>query len=530
MNPHWLAGLRGTQVMPCLLVADLAQAVDHYQNVLGFTSAELLGDPPAAALLRRPEGSVVLQPSSAAGPYTNRRYGWSAWDAVFHVTDLDRVAADLRRYGARGVVGIGVTPVGEHTLEVRDAWGNVLAFTATTAGLRPALHRLVPTGARVALRDRRLARIEQPHLDAFQAFYDRLPDRQDVFYMFFAGGLLHWVTRAARLVPPEVNLVLVGSDIPADEREFIRAHLDRPFHNVELGIDDNTAWEFLFAVNRHHFGYLDIDCFVLAPGVFAEMARIDPDVAVNATWTYEAAPGLPIGCTHFAFVNVDAVAALRRAGRYLSPTNYDFRGATISYLHNRTYCRVPSRRQRRMLLEALPADENGRPLPPGNAPFFDTLVCYQVVAGRSGYRTHPVRPLVHRTAADLARARPDSPNGRRQWQQDMTDELVHVGGVSYYGKYFHLPEFRVLYLAAEWTLLAGAEPGLPEYYDRRRAQLEAELEHLGISTETAADLVRRHLTADRGLSTTTVDRILGTGTVRPQAVQPETVRSETVPS
>jgi catechol 2,3-dioxygenase-like lactoylglutathione lyase family enzyme len=509
VNRSLLSGLRGTESLPCLLVDDLPRASEYYREVLGFSRTELLGQPPAAVLARRAEGAVLLQRSSApAQPYTQRRYAPQAWDAVIYVADIDRVAADLHRRGARVQVGIGIAHVSDHTLEVRDDWGNLLAFAATPAGLREharaAMQRVIPASTRIGLRDQRLARVERPHLEEFRAFYDQLTDQNDIYYMFFAGGLLHWVVNAERHIPGDVNLVLVGSALSPAEQDYIRAHLKRPFHNIRLGVDDNTTWEFLFAVNRRNFGYIDIDCFALNPALFGELAQIPDDVAVNAIWTYEAAPGIPIGCTHFTFINAAVVQELHRRGRDISPTNYDWAGSDIPSLHSRTYCRLPDARQRRMLLEVLPPDDRGRPLPPGEAPFFDTLVAYQVVASATGFRTNRTRPLVHRTQASL-----HTPGtGGRTWQQDMSDEVIHVGGVSYYWKFFHLPEFRRLYLAVEHAMLSQVPDGLPPAYAARLDLLQRELGYLGLSDADAADLVWHHLETDRGLSADTVGKVL----------------------
>jgi catechol 2,3-dioxygenase-like lactoylglutathione lyase family enzyme len=509
MNPRVARAISGLESVPCLLVDDLASAADYYREVLGFTSAEILGDPPAAVLARAPGGSALLQLASpGARGYARRRFGPRAWDAVFYVRDADRAAAALRARGALVQVGIGVTHVSEFTFEVRDPWGNILAFAATSGGLRSAMSRGVgralPPPVRAGLRNWRLGRAERPHLREFGEFYAQLTDHRDIFYMFFAEGLLHWVVNAVRHIPEDVNLVLVGSALTPDEQQFIRANLNRPFHNIRLGVDDNTTWEFLFETNRHNFGYIDIDCFVLEPKVFADMTHIEDTTAVNVIWAYDATPELAVGCCHFVFVNAAVIEAMRSRGLYVSPTNYEWGGSRMPYMHNRTYCRIPTSRQRRQLLSVLPPDDHGRPVPPGGSPFFDTLVAYQVAAAAAGYPIHRVRQLEHRTQATLGEY-----GSQREWQQDMSDELVHIGGVSYYWKLFHMPEFRKLYLAAEYTLLANCAGRLPPYYAERLGVLESELGHLGISPAQAASLVGHHLTSERGLSGPVVDRLLG---------------------
>ena len=108
--------------------------------------------------------------------------------------------------------------------------------------------------------------------------------------MFFTERLLHWVVNAERHVPRDVNLVLIGSALPDEEQRWLRENLDRPFHNIRLGVDDNTTWEFLFATNRQNFGYLDIDCFVLQPKVnAAEMRYHSYEVPTPASFAFVGA-------------------------------------------------------------------------------------------------------------------------------------------------------------------------------------------------------------------------------------------------
>jgi hypothetical protein len=501
-----IAGRARAGAIPCLEVADLRAACTAYATRLGFGDVELLGDPPEIALVRRGRATLLLQ--QAPGTGGRERRGGAAWDALVMVDDVAEVAADLRRRGTRILLGVGMSHVSGRTLAVPDGCGNVVAFAERSSGVRHAVRTaggLVPARLRAAVRDRRLALEERAPRAAFQAFYDALPSTADAFYMFFTEGLLHWVVHAERLVPPTVNLVLLGSDLPAEERAWITANLRRPFHNVGLGIDDNTAWEFLFATNRSGFGWLDIDCFVLEPGLFAEMAAIEPSVALNGMWTYAMPGGQPVACSHFVFCNAGVIRRLREAGRWISPANYDWAGSNVALLHPRTNCRVPTRAQRRALLEILPPDGRGRPAPPGDGPFFDTLVAYQAVATASGYPTHPVRPLAHRTQATLGQGTP----GVRVWQQDLSDEVVHVGGVSYHDRYFHAPELRGMYLAAEHALLERACERLPASYAHRRDARAEELAFMGIPPAGATDLVRRHLVRDRGLSPGAAARILG---------------------
>ncbi|SFQ68762.1 VOC family protein [Amycolatopsis rubida] len=504
--------LGGGEGVPCLWVGDLDRAVSFYRDRAGFRETELLGGQRPHAALASGHGATVLL--RAAGDEEResrrRRSGNSDWDALFFVGDLDRVARELRDGGVRIEVGIGVSAVAYRTLEIRDEWGNALAFAEAAGGWRPATRelaeRVIPARLRTSLRDRKFARQERPEHARFARFHAELPDRRDPVYMFFTKGLLHWVAASAKHIPPEVNLVFFGSGLPAEEQRWLSEHLGRPVFNSQLEIDDNTAWEILFAANTTNFGYVDIDCFVLDPRVFADLAAIGDDVAVNAAWTYPAAPGVPVACTHLVFLNAGIIAKLRDSGRYLSPANYAWDGGMVPLLHHRTYCRVPTPEQRRLLLEVLPADERGLPKAPGEAPFFDTLIGYQIAAAAAGYRTRAVRPLAHRTQAMFAEA---AAAGKHVWQQDLSDELVHIGGISYYGRYFHAAEFRKLYLAAEYSVLRASVDRLPPGYRERRSTIERQLREAGLDPLLAREFIREHLVADRGIGAEAADRILG---------------------
>jgi hypothetical protein len=323
---------------------------------------------------------------------------------VLFVDDVRRVARAMGERGAEVIAGPAVTELSRETLEVRDPWANVLAIALGSGGARSSLRRawqaVVPVRVRVAARDRRHAAVEREHAAELAQFCCSLPGC-DPFYMYFTSGLLHWVRAAAEFVPRSVNLALIGADLPDHECAWIREHLGRPFHRIRLGIDDNTTWEWLFAAKEGNFGWLDIDCFVLAPQLFTEMASIRDDVAVNAIWTYDSGTGFRIARTHFVFLNAAAIRAVQRAGAGIGPGNYDWRGSNWYFLHDRTHCRVPTRRQRRVMLSVLPPDDSGRPSIPGNSQFFDTLVAFQVAARACGYATHSVRDLEHRTQATL---------------------------------------------------------------------------------------------------------------------------------
>ncbi|MEK8169660.1 hypothetical protein NKH77_07335 [Streptomyces sp. M19] len=87
---------------------------------------------------------------------------------------------------------------------------------------------------------------------------------------------------------------------------------------------------------------------------------------------------------------------------------------------------------------------------------------------------------------------------------------MHVGGISYYGRYFHASEFRKLYLAAEYSVLCDSVDRLPDGYRERKTTIEKQQWDIGLDPAAAREFVHRHLVVDRGLGPSAVDRIIGT--------------------
>ena len=336
----------------------------------------------------------------------------------------------------------------------------------------------------------------------FTAFYRGLAKRQDIVYMFFTGDLLHWLDRAVAFVPPEVNLVLIGSALSADELAWIAARYRRPFHHIRSRVDDNTVLELVFGLAEHNFGWLHIDCFVLNPRLFAEMAALDDDVVANCIWSHPAAAGSAVSALHtaFVFVNVAVVRELRRRGIAVSPSAYTYRGGTRgrTITSRPLYSRVPSRRHVELLLRVLPPNAAGLPQYPQGGSYFQLLVVFQLVANALGYRLHHVRELVRDGSGSAA---------------SFSDEIIHVNGVATYKQHKDRADtvggdFYPLLLQADFVMLAALGPSAPPRYLALRAELEAELARLGLTPEAARRNLRGFL-AQRGIAPQRLDLIEG---------------------
>lgn len=357
---------------------------------------------------------------------------------------------------------------------------------------------------RSAARERSLAEEILPRA-RFREFYEGLEDKQSVFYMFFTTGLLHWVTRALAFVPPEVNVVLIGSALTGAERECIAEHVDRPFHHVEIPVDDVTAWEFLFAANRHDFGWLDIDCFVLEPELFREMTEVPPGTSMNSTWSWDPGNGPRLASTHFLFLSVAAIRAVAELGVDPSPSTYDWVGGDRRFPPRRCFYRVPTARERELLLGVVPPDGQGRPSIPWNTAYFNTMVVYQLLAHAAGQRVREVRRLERRNVFPSDGESEDV----EHWPEDMSDELFHVFGVSYYDSYQFSFAIRALYLAAEHVVMDAATVPLPPAYEEHHRAVLAELAEHGIDAAETTALFRRHLIRSRKLSPAAADHMMG---------------------
>jgi len=352
-----------------------------------------------------------------------------------------------------------------------------------------------------ALRQASSRRQERELRRRFREFHAALPDRRRAVYMFFTGGLLHWTARALSFVPDDVNLVLIGSALPDDEVAWLREHAPWPLHVIGPRVDDNTVLELLFETADDDFGWLHIDCFVLQPGLFAEMASLDDDVSINCIWSH---PGDDdIGHTvHSAFVqlNYRVLQAVRDAGVAPMPTAYHYDGVSLgrTITDRPLYSRVPSRRQVELLRRVVPDGPDGLPRYPPGTRYFQVLVLYQLLAQALGFHIKPVRPLVRDGSGSM---------------EHYSDEIIHVNGVATYKRYRDVEgslgqRVYPLLLQADWAMVEALGDGAPRSYGTLRGELETELRRL----EIPPDSVRHNLAAflrERGVEPEHSARILG---------------------
>lgn len=490
----------------CLPVDDVAPAAAFYQRYFGFQLVAMATDGSTAAV-RRDDATVVLRRRDESEPArVPGEQEYHAWSAIIPLVDFDAGFEELSVRGVQMRSPVLPHPLLGRTFTIEDRWGNLLAFCPAQATAGRALRERAREARRrfQSARFTRAALAElQPHLDEFRTFYRKLENQRDVFYMFFTGGLLHWAVKAESYIPPDVNLVLIGSDLSVAEREWLAANINRPFHHISMLVNDWPVWDFLLATNRFNFGWVDIDCLVFNPQIFREATDLPPRAAVNCVWSYDSGYGCRIANTYLMFVNMDAVRALsaRRIPVWARP--HDWRGGDRSEQAGmRCFYRIPSARERRLMRTVAPPDDQGRPRAPGSRNFFDTMSVFQILAHAIGYDAHHVRRLENPMLG------PITPGQEHEQPQEMSDEILHVGGISYYSEHFHNPAVRIRYLAADYLTLRGLAPRLPAGYQDRLRSVADELRALGADPDQVEAELRDYLQTVGGLSPVTVDKAL----------------------
>ncbi len=333
---------------------------------------------------------------------------------------------------------------------------------------------------RATWRQTRTDLVYAPEFRRFKEFYGGLRDGRNVVYMFFTTGLLHWLHRALQFVPTEVNIVLVGSDLTADERAWV-AKCGRPFHHVDERVDDITVLEFIFRTTQHHFGWLHIDCFVLNPQLFAEMANVEKDVVANCIWSHPMTGGVDTLHSAFVFLNYDVMTKLRGEGVEVCPGTYNWEGSPLgrTVTERPLYSRIPTRKHAELLRQVLPPDPKGLPLFSQAGSYFQLLVLFQLVANAVGYRLNHVRKLVRDGSGSAAH---------------YSNDVIHVNGVATYrrcqeGERTTANLNYFLLLQADYAILSLMGDGAPPAYGRLRSELTSELHRLGVTE----DQTRRNL-------------------------------------
>lgn len=108
------------RAIPILAVADLMQAFDYYERVLGFQVGWKLGEPPNMGSVYRDQIELYL--SQPAGPKPG------ASSVYFRSTGVDAYFNKVTVAGAKLVMPIADRPYGMRDFRIVDPDGNELSF------------------------------------------------------------------------------------------------------------------------------------------------------------------------------------------------------------------------------------------------------------------------------------------------------------------------------------------------------------------------------------------------------------------
>jgi len=397
--------------------------------------------------------------------------------------------------------GLFIDPAVEHYgITVRSLADSAVWITAPAVSVKARLQELgrwIRLAAHAKLYElldsyyqRQTLELESPDRKRFRDFYESLENKRDIFYLFLKSGLLHWAVKQLEFIPKEVNLVLIGTALTNEERAFVAEHIDRPFFHVNLEIDSNAAWEFLFQTNRYNFGWIDVGCFVNNSSLFRELCHIEPDVAVNSIYTHTERHRR-LFLEYFVFVNVRAIRELEVRKIRVYPGQYNY-CASVRRGHFNAHLRVP-RSQDRKLMRQIMRQATGGAVDGFRGwlashklfelSFFSGHLFY-LHAQQFGFRIKRVRHLTE----------PSDVNGLHNF---FSDEVITALYIPHYERVYTSEKFAGdlrMTMQAEYLILRDLVDRLPATYTHRLGDITLKMLRLGLTFEDASKNVIDYLT------------------------------------
>lgn len=316
---------------------------------------------------------------------------------------------------------------------------------------------------------------QRKNLQSFREFYDQLENKQHIFYMSFLSGYLHWVAKALEFIPKDTNIVLIGHGLTKDELSWINRNTSAPLFCFDPAVSLCSVWKFLFKINEYHFGWIDIDCFVLNKQIFHEMTEINNDVAINCAWTrsYLNLKGLESLYTPLLYLNADIIKKVESENLSVMPCDY---GYALGHY------RIPKAKHIKLLRKILVIDNRGRVLDDQGYPLnaiarFDYLFLYQLITQALGYKLHRVRKL--KITKDV--------------RDQLSNELLHMSTVT---QETDKPQslYDQLKLQAEYLLIRSQLHNLPDQYQAINNKIERKIEaFIGTSYGQIQQTIRKFL-------------------------------------
>ena len=124
-------GCTMNRVAPYFLVDDVFATAEFYRDILGFAFNQFFGDPPSFTIVERDDVRIMFRqprPPRIPAARPNRSLMDETFDAYIYVSDVDKLATELRARKADIVEGPINRIYRMRELLVRDCNGYVLAF------------------------------------------------------------------------------------------------------------------------------------------------------------------------------------------------------------------------------------------------------------------------------------------------------------------------------------------------------------------------------------------------------------------
>lgn len=139
--------------------------------------------------------------------------------------------------------------------------------------------------------EREMDERERPIHAAFVDFLDAtgLSVKSDsaLLVVTFKTGNVHFAAKAIECIPADIQLLIIGTQLSAEEVNFLELS-GRPIFTADEPFDNELSYELLMDHTAADFGWADADCFVVDRNLWDELLRAMPSgVANRAAFTYE---------------------------------------------------------------------------------------------------------------------------------------------------------------------------------------------------------------------------------------------------
>lgn len=238
---------------------------------------------------------------------------------------------------------------------------------------------------------------------AFAAFYRNLACKENIIFMYFSTGLLHFAVESCALVPKSGNLVLITTCLSEEEEKVVEEKIRRPHINFLNYYHDGDIWNLIVSEVTGNFGWLDVDCFIFNQNIFEEMTHFGEKIGINTLWVKSYAcyclENL-FSNTYLQFFRYDVLKQVQAKFDQVSMLPIVFSNTYDDIPYERYY-KIPKGEQEKLFLmyPALRNDKKG----------LDTTHYYQLLMFTEGYTINRVREL-------------------SQMKQYYSEEAVHLGG------------------------------------------------------------------------------------------------------